>query len=221
MSFFLKNFIATILIGLPVAAAHTAEVSEIFNGDMLGTNQRYFESIAGIPRESYGDDHVFRIQGCNITARMGGGKVSSLYMKLTDKCRPDLTTFIAGYAPPPGRTLTAGAFIESSKSGMLTYTADCLRSCGNASAPTVYAHWQGPRAANFTEVVLEVALIDDNAIDASNVWEKHITAAVSEDYVLGTKFNCDRRFDAVANQAFKNVKVTAIAVGHGLKTPGC
>ncbi len=56
-----------------------------------------------------GDDHIFRIQGCDITATIAGGNVSALRLELTDTCQADLTTFIGDYAPPPGRTLTAGA----------------------------------------------------------------------------------------------------------------
>ncbi|HRO18838.1 MULTISPECIES: hypothetical protein [Alcaligenes] len=220
MSFF-SNALLTALLTLYFASmGQAATVKDVFNGDLLGTNQRYFESVAGIPRESLGDEHNFRIQGCNITATIGGGKVSALRMELTDKCEADLSTFIGTYAPPVNRILTADIFIGS-YGGPLNYSADCLSMCGNSYDPSVYASWQGPRAAGFMEVILEVELADDNAINASNIWEEHMTAAMGEDYVINTRFNCDRRFDPVANQAFKDIKITAITVGHGLKTPSC
>ena len=59
-------FASTLVLSVDVA--HAASVAEVFTGDMLGTNQRYFESIAGIPRESFGDEHKFKVQGCDITA---------------------------------------------------------------------------------------------------------------------------------------------------------
>ena len=63
-------------------------MAEVFNGEMLGTNQRYFESIAGIPRESFGDEHKFRVQGCNITATITEDTVSALRLELTPNAKP-------------------------------------------------------------------------------------------------------------------------------------
>lgn len=91
MPLFFKALIAAILTCSFATSAQAADVKEVFNGDLLGTNQRYFESIAGIPRESFGGQHSFKVQGCNITATIGGGKVSALRMELTDKCQADLT----------------------------------------------------------------------------------------------------------------------------------
>lgn len=211
---------AIILTSSFSGAALAADVQEVFSGDMLGTNQRYFESVAGVPRESYGDDHLFRVKGCDITATIGGGKVDALRMELSDKCQVDLSSFIGSYAPAPGGTLTAGTFSAAAGAG-LSYSANCLSMCGNAYDPSVYAIWQGPRAADFTEVILEVVLADDKAIDAANLWEKHMVAAEGEEYVMDTRFNCDNRFDEVALLAFKDIQITALTIGHHLKTPGC
>lgn len=73
----------------------------------------------------------------------------------------------------------------------------------------------------FFEVMLEVTLVESDAIVAAGAWRDHMIQAVNEDYVLETRFNCDNRFDAVANETFKRIKVTGITIGHGLKAPGC
>lgn len=217
---FFKVLLISTLIGTLATGAQAATVKDVFNGEMLGTNQRYFESIAGIPRQSYGNSHIFRVQGCDITATINNGAISALNMELGGKCQVNLSTFIGDYAPPAGQALTPGNF-EKSSGGGLSYLADCLYLCGNAADPSVYAYWEGPRAAGFMEVMLEVVLVDDEALNAASIWQDHMTKAAGEDFVMDTRFNCDRRFDTVAHQAFKDVRVTAVTIGHGLSTPGC
>lgn len=94
MSLLPKMLIASMLISPFTNAVQAKTVKEVFNGDMLGTTQRYFESIAGIPRESFDNEHTFRVQGCNITATIDNNSVSALRMELNDKRQADLTTFI-------------------------------------------------------------------------------------------------------------------------------
>lgn len=208
-------------LGAAAPVVQEVNTTGFFNGELLNTNQRYLESVIGIPLSSYGNQHEFKVQGCDITATIDDDNVSALHMRLSDKCRPDLRTFIGGYAPPPNRMLTAGALVEASGGGMLKYSADCLTLCGNAYDPSVYAHWSGPRAVGFIDVVMEVTLVGDDAINASNAWKEHMTQAMGEDYVLDTRFNCDNHFDVAANNIFKNIEVTGITIGHGLETPDC
>lgn len=217
---FSRVLLTSMLVGTFSAPAHAATVKDVFNGDMLGATQRYFESVAGVPRQSFGDAHTFRVQGCDITATIHGGNVSALHMAVSDECRPDLRTFIGDYAPAPAPSFTIGSFAEASGGG-LKYLANCLTMCGNAYDPSVYAHWEGPRAAEFLEVLLEVVLVDDPAIGAANSWENDMTRAAGEDYVMDTRFNCEARFDDVAARAFKDVHVTAVTIGHDLDVPGC
>lgn len=207
-------------LAMSLNTAHAASVAEVFTGDMLGTNQRYFESVAGIPRESNGNDHHFKVQGCDITATIEGGKVSKLRLELTPKCQADLTQFVGTYAPAPGKPLTVGAFTASSGGG-LSFSADCLSMCGNAADPSVYAHWEGPHAVGFREVLLEVVLVSDAALDASGQWESHMRKAEGDDYVMETRFNCDQKYASIAQKAFENVPVTAVTIGSELKAPGC
>lgn len=208
-------------LGAAAPIVQVVNTTSFFNGELLGTNQRYLESVIGIARSSHGNQHEFKVQGCDITATIIGDKVSALHMKLSDSCRPDLRTFIGNYAPPPNLPLTAGVFLEASSSHTLKYSANCIFSCGNAYDPSVYAHWSGPRAAGFMDVVLEVTLVEDDAIGAASTWKEHMAQVVNEDYLLETSFNCDNRFDVAANEIFKNIKVTGVTIGHDLKTPGC
>lgn len=198
------------------SATQAATVKEVFNGDMLGTNQRYFESIAGVPRESFGNDHIFRVQNCQITATIGNGKVTALRMDLAKGCQPDLQSFIGEDAPKVGQPITPGAFGRG-----LRYTADCLSQCGNAADPSAYALWSAPRSSGAVEVLLEMVLVDGKALDAADQWETQMKEAAGEDYVMNTKFNCETRFDKVAEAAFQDVPATAITIGYDLPTQRC
>jgi len=170
-----QTLIGSALLGA-CSLAQAGTVAEVFNGEMLGTNQRYFESIAGIPRESFGDEHKFRVQGCNITATITEDTVSALRLELTPQCQADLTQFVGDYAPAPGQPLTFGAF-EQASGGGLSYHADCLSGCGNSYDPSVYGHWEGPRAVDFMEVLLEaVQLAERDAPDYIEADHSKMTA---------------------------------------------
>lgn len=130
-----RILIATALLALCAPLTQAASVAEVFNGDMLGTNQRYFESIAGIPRESSGNQHLFRVSGCNITATIQNNSVTALRLELTPSCQADLASFLGeSFAP-------VGSFQQAA--GDLSFYSDCLTLCGNAVDPSAYAHWQG------------------------------------------------------------------------------
>ncbi|HEY9271399.1 hypothetical protein [Achromobacter sp.] len=197
-------------------AAQAATVQEVFNGKMLGKNQRYFESVAGVPQESYGDDHVFEVQSCLITATIKSGKVSAMSMEPTESCQPDLSSFIGEYAPKPGQKLTLAAFGSD-----LAYTADCLTDCGNAADPWVYASWTAPRAAGGVEVMLGFVQAGGDALDAADKWTTHMEKAEGKDYLLNNKFNCDARYNKVAEAAFKNVTTTSVKIGFDLPKEPC
>ncbi|MGW8463382.1 hypothetical protein [Pseudomonas sp. CLCA07] len=213
-------FTALIVAGCPAIAQAKASVADVFNGKMLGTNLRHFESVAGVARESSGDHHSYEIQGCQITATAGGGTISELRMELSPTCQADLKSFIGeSFAPAANKPLTFGNFQQAA--GELSFYADCLTMCGNAADPSVFALWDGPRAADFRQVLLEVVLVSDQALKASNQWQASMTKVKGEDFVTDTRFNCERDFDAQAQQSFQAVQVTAITIGSELPTPGC
>lgn len=222
MNRFALPLLATALLGAscPVLAQQKATLAEVFDGDMLGTNLRYFESIAGIARQSFDNQHTYRVEGCEITATVSGTAVSALRLELSPQCKTDIVSFLGeSFAPPATQPLTFGSFRAAA--GDLGFYADCLTMCGNAYDPSVYAHWEGPRAVDFREVLLEAKLVGDQAIDAASRWKQDMSQARGEDWVIDTKFNCERGFDAQAQQHFNAVEVTAITIGSGLQKPGC
>lgn len=195
-------------------------LAQVFNGDMLGTNLRYFESIAGIPRESYDYIHTFNIDNCIVNATAPNNKITSLRLVITPHCQADLSSFLHSYAPESHLPLTTGNFIDAAGGG-LNYLADCLAGCGNAYDPSVYAHWTGPRAVNFIEVVLETTLTNGKALDAAGIWREQMESSKGEDYVLDVQFNCSHDFNNIAHSAFQDVPINAITIGYDLITPNC
>lgn len=211
---------ALVAVNGPALAQQKAGVADVFNGDMLGTNLRYFESIAGIARTSFGNQHTYRVEGCEITATVSGDAVSALRLELSPKCKADIVSFLGeAFSPPASQPLTFGSF--QSAAGDLSFYADCLTMCGNAYDPSVYAHWEGPHAVGYREVLLEAKQVGDQAVDAASRWAQDMSEAKGEDWVIDTKFNCERGFDTQAQQLFNAVEVTAITIGSGLQKPGC
>lgn len=205
----------------PQVLAAPAKLAEVFNGDMLGTNLRYFESKAGIARTSNGDSHSYKVQGCDITANAAGGTISELRLELSPTCKADLHSFIGDFAPKAGQPLTFGALDQSTGGGGIEFYADCLQLCGNAYDPSVYGLWEGPRAIGFMQVLVEAKLVDDAPIKAASDWAQAMTQAKGDDFVTDTRFNCERTFDAQALQAFAKVQATAVTLGTELTKPGC
>ncbi|MDD1015707.1 hypothetical protein [Pseudomonas rubra] len=77
---------ALALACLPLFAQAQATVARVFNGEMLGSNLKYFESVAGVARTSFGDKHTYKVQGCEITADAAGGSINELRLQLSPTC---------------------------------------------------------------------------------------------------------------------------------------
>lgn len=208
------SVVALLAISCSAEAQPGTELDAVFNGDMLGTNLRYFESVAGIARESWGDQHTYIVDGCQVVAEAPGGSITSLDLDINERCQVDLTSFLGeSFAPDISRPLTFGNFMEHAGEGFYFYS-DCLTRCGNAFDPSVYAYWEGPRAAGFINMKLGVELISGEASDAASQWADVMYQQRGEDYVIDTEFNCDRAFDDVAAQLLYNVEITQLTLGN-------
>jgi len=222
----MKNLHA-LLLALPLAVAsanahskQTETLEQLFQAEMLNTNLRYFESIAGVARESWGDTHTYSVDGCILEATAPDGRISSLSVDLNDRCTVSLHSFLGeSFSPDETQAMTFGNFAEHT--GDLQFHADCLTGCGNAYDPSVYAFWEGPRAVNFIQLQLEVKLVGDAAIDAANQWQQAIEGARGDEYVMLNRFNCEDHFDPQAAAAFRDVAITRMTIGTQLQPPGC
>jgi hypothetical protein len=101
------------------------------------------------------------------------------------------------------------------------FYSDCLSLCGNAYSPSVYEYFTFSRADRFLEVMLSVVQVERSVLDAADVWQEAMEKAEGEDWVAETKFNCTDKYNAIAQQAFRNVTIEAITIGYNLQVPTC
>lgn len=193
------------------------KVSELISYDMLGSDLRYFESIAGVARTSYEWNYVYKVDGCNIEVTAPQAhSINRIHIELSDTCQPDLSNALASYAPNADKALTVGNFIDSF--GDVNFYANCLIGCGNAYDPSVYVYWAGPRAFDFREVLLEVKQVSNEAIDAAQKWAEIMQNVEGEDWLFNSQYNCTTKYNTQAKELLSPVKVTAITIGYELNT---
>jgi hypothetical protein len=219
--------IAVLLLALEAsafAAGKPAKLSQIFAPAMLEATVASFEKIAGrawkvVPGSDKAlERRIYKVERCEVEAAIGYGVVRSLYLALSDRCTFDLTAFFA--TPQPLPTVSKLTFGEAERVlGSGTMVGTCLLPCGNAFRPAVYEHFEGSKADNFIDSVLEVELVDDVSIRAASDWTKAMQDDSSEYYVKDARFNCDGRYDDIAHKLFGNVRITAIRIGYNFTEP--
>lgn len=211
-----------ILVATESVNAAASKLEKVFDPEMLSADLAYFEQVTGPARSTLGNQKIYKVDGCEVTATVSGGAISALHMPLNNKCSFDLNKFFSNAQPAlPLTNLTVGQFDKSMGSNGV-FLSDCLTMCGNAADPSVYEYWEGSHAVGYLNVLLEVALVSDQAIAASDQWRDAMIAGKGEDWVMDTKFNCEpNSHNDTARKAFERVKVSAITIGGNLVKPGC
>ena len=193
---------------------------------MIGANATYFENIAG-PARSTTDLSKYKINEyaideCTIKAKISEGTIESLRASPLKNCNFDINQILQnahGKLPSP-QHLTFGAFEKALSKG--TYMADCFKLCGNSLAPKIYNHWQGSRADGNINVLLDVDIIDNDAVNAHFAVGNVITQEMGEDWVINEQYNCNPDpLQDYARAAFEDIKVTGITIGATITTPEC
>lgn len=208
----------------PASAMAPPYVGGIVLPNTLGAEVKWLESLVGpaFRVDIEGEHNTYLVGECELGVQIAGGKIVGYDMAVSEACSFDLSKFMTNSPPPPLAELTFGSFDAAIGNNLVTYQADCLKSCGNAANPVLYATWEGGRADNMITVVLGAEQVADDAVEAGYAWEQAIEKAEGEDYVIETKFNCDGKYNDQARTLMKDVKPTWIAVGQ-VKTPvaGC
>lgn len=217
------------VIGIIVTPQLWADVKldQIFDPKMIGANLPFLEHLTGPARNSYPGTrsgevvNIYEVEGCDVQISVASGVVRSLGIeRLGTHCTFSLKKFAFGFNTlPPLNKLTIGQF--ESSTGMLSYTADCLRPCGNDHDPSVYADWKGSHADNFLQVRLGVALVGDAAIHAANRWEEVMRQQEGVEWIADRKFACTDKYNALASKLFKNIRVTSATVGTDISDNDC
>lgn len=192
-----------------LADAQVSRLQRVFQRDMLEAQVTYLENIIGPARNVDGEVRTYVVDGCLIQVRTAGGAVASFGIPhLSPTCTVSLRQF--GLDADRADLTTFG---QLAGQGDTTWSADCIRGCGNAFDPSVYARIETAHANAYLMFRAGVVLVDGAAIDAALAWADEMTKAKGEDYVIETRFNCDRAAGEAAARFFKDVRISSIEIG--------
>lgn len=209
-------------LALPAAHALSVEpvtLDRVLEPALIGAEVPWFEAVVGPAFRVEDTRRTYRIPGCEFAVTAEGGKISGFEIPVTPECAFDLARFMPNADGLPALGDLTFETFDAAVAGQVRYQADCLKLCGNAYDPSVYAAWEGARADNMMTVTLGKRLIDDVSIDAADAWEKAM-AGEGDDYVVDTRFNCDGKYDEAARAALKAVKPDRIFIGAATATTG-
>lgn len=206
----------------PIAAEPVARptgLPGIFLRSMLGAQVAYLERMTGPPRNISGPLRTYIVEGCSVNVREEKGEIISLGLpNLSPRCTVSLDDF--GFGGPTAYKATFGMFARM-PSWRMKYSADCIRSCGNAFDPNVYETVDTPHVNGFVSFRVGAAQVSTVALDAVDRWEEAMVAAEGEDWVIDNRFNCTTKYDTLAARALENVKITSFEVGRIEPPEGC
>lgn len=203
-----------LLAAMPSSASNDSrdKLARIFRYEMLGARIAYLESFVG-PAMRINDDksRQYEVGGCNVTIDSDGTLITGFRLELTPSCTFDVRK-IVGLELPTANAITFGRFAQNAPDSK--FLSSCIYLCGNAADPEVQLYWQGPHASNFLEVVVGTQVVSIPAIEATERIRKEMTWGESGDYVLWTKFNCDKKYDRFAANSLRDVPISFIEIGY-------
>lgn len=200
------------------SAIAKGEIKDIFTTDMIGADVSYLEQFTGPARQTDTTFHTktYKVSSCEVTANLDqtDKSITSLSMKLSGKCTFDVNPFLPNaFKPfPTANKITFESFENATGGGK--FLSDCLTSCGNGYAPSVYEYFQGSHADNYINILVSVEQINDKTIDAGSQWAKSMAEKEGVDWVIDTQFNCTAKYDGIATKLFSTIKIDSITVGN-------
>lgn len=204
------------ILAAPSAFAADMTVKDIITPEMIGAQIPFLESKVGPAFKVIGSDRIYKVGGCEVIVKAGeDNSIDGFTVDATEACSFDVAAFGADDLPPL-KDMTFGDLAKATTE--LTFQADCLTLCGNAADPVVFGTWEGGRFNNLVAITVETKLVGDDALNAAEQWQKAMTAKEGEDYVVSTKFNCDGKYNQMAQDLFRGVRITGVTVGH-VKVP--
>lgn len=204
------------------SAVKPIKLSQVFDPDMIDANLAYFERLVGPARNTYGDTNHYMVGDCLVQARILGGTVRSLSLFVSPKCTFDLNKFLPNFSSrfPPAHNLTFGK-VDSITEGTNRFYADCLGICGNSADNYVYQYWEGSKHHGYYQVIFAESNVTGPARAARDKWQDAMEKAEGYKWIEKTKFNCTDKYDAIAHQLYKDIRVSSITIGRDLEVGGC
>jgi hypothetical protein len=202
----------------------SSKLSSIFKYEMLGAEVSYLEATTGPaikvgPVAGVGDGgRLYKVDGCNVGVTTAGSAITSMRLEVNKDCTFDLRAFVNWPKLPTVNEMTFAAFFLASinvpvKSLPIHFIATCLESCGNAADPSVFALWQGSRAERDLQIALEATLNSDTNIAMADIWRSTMAKLEKPDFIVSGLFNCTEKYDEIAGNAMKDMKISAITIG--------
>ena len=212
----------------PTAASEPEDnsvLSQLFTAKIIGSSKKMVENITGKAISNEYGLSEYDVNGCRVHAMYDAdGKLRNLGLDLSSSCKVNLSTFKVPNTEA-GPNLTFGQISEAlGSSNIRQFQSDCLMNCGNAQDPTVsavYAIDSNPNEPEPMEILIKTAQVGDAALTASDKWRGAMLKQEDEDWVLNGEFNCDARYNSVAQELFNNVSVNSITIGYDIPLESC
>ena len=200
-------------------------LSQLFTAKIIGSSKKAVEGVTGKAISNEYGFSEYEVNGCRVHAMYDAdGKLRNLGLDLSDSCKVNLSTFNVPNTEA-GPKLTFGQISEAlGSSNIRQFQSDCLMNCGNAQEPTVsaiYAIDSNPDEPEPMEILLKTAQVGDAALTASDKWRNAMLKQEDEDWVLNGEFNCDARYNSVAQELFNNVSVNSVTIGYDIPLESC
>lgn len=189
---------------------HASALSSIASPDVIGTTVEYFEKVAGLAREQFGDERTYLVEGCEVLTIVKRGEVRAVGMNLSKKCSLDLNAFLPNFHGkfPPANKLTMPAFQRLAGKGV-EYFVPCF-DCGTSMDPITYAHWAVSHADQVFEVRIETQAVPEK-----------VAAAIDQESI-DFDFNCKpNKLESLARSAPPAGLIQSILIGHELPLDQC
>jgi len=199
----------------PADEPRSALLGSVFVGDTLGRRRDWFETQTGPPMESFGNTHIYSLDGCDVWAdaikQSDIEVISSLSMDLSHQCSVDWKALYPNLAML-GDTAqtTVGDFRKVTSVPMKI--AGCLQDCGNAADPEILFFREGGRADQFINIAVGVTLDTSAEIDMADTARKRIG---SSDNLFQIQCIKPNPFDAVGN-AFDRADIERVIITKGI-----
>ena len=203
-------------------------LARIFQYKMLGAQLAYLESIAG-PAVHVNTDGTrdYEVDGCEVLVRSDGVSVVALRLFLNKECTFDPGRFYenrgnSSLSLPTANSTTFGIFASRFGSPAqrgypgIKFLTPCGL-CGNSQIPWVYLYAQEGHAENWLEWLVGADSNSQPTLNATDRLMKTMIAREGRAYEFDTKFNCDMKYDKLAVEVLKNVKVAFMEIGHNIK----
>jgi hypothetical protein len=192
-------------------ATPSSQLAQLLSPDLLGTTVAHFEQQIGPAYRILDTDRIYLLDECRIRIGSENDTIRNVGIdNYGGSCVFAVAPFFGSWLSDLRPTFAFGDVVSG------TYSASCLRGCGNAADPEAYVFYSGSRADNFVELFASASSTEDDVSQATTIWSDALEGRFNEDYVLSGTYKCQENLNEVAEAAFSKVRPTSVRVGYDL-----